>query len=73
MYTREEIWASFENEIRIIKHLFEKIPHGKSDYKPTEKQRTTLELLHYLSEMGTISMRATLEDNPKLFDELKEN
>ncbi len=72
MYTKEEIWTPLVKEIGIIKHLFEKIPKGTENYKPTEKQRTMLELLQYLSAMGTISLRATLEDNQKVFDELKD-
>lgn len=72
MYTKEEIWASISKEIGIIKHLFEKIPEGSENYKPTEKQRTMLELLQYLSVMGVISLRATLEDNAKVFEEMKD-
>lgn len=49
MYTKENLVASVENEFRIIKHLVEKIPADTEGYKPTEGQRTTLELLQYLS------------------------
>ena len=49
MYTKENLIASVENEFRIIKHLAEKIPADTEGYKPTEGQRTTLELLQYLS------------------------
>jgi hypothetical protein len=52
MYTKEEIWNSFANEIRIIKHLSEKIPTDSHNHRPTEKQRSMLELLQYLSTMG---------------------
>ncbi|MEI8223629.1 MAG: hypothetical protein WCG20_00735 [bacterium] len=52
MYTKEQIWNSFTKEFRIIKHLSEKIPAGGEHHKPTEKQRTTLELLHYLATFG---------------------
>ncbi len=67
MYTREEIWSSFVNEFRIIKHLAEKIPAGKEHHKPTEKQRTTLELLQYISRMGKGILRAILESNAEGF------
>ncbi len=49
MYTKEQLIAAMRNEFRIIKHLAEKIPADTEGYKPTEKQRTTLELLQYLS------------------------
>ena len=52
MYTKEQIWASFTKEFRIVKHLAEKIPAGGEHHKPTEKQRTTLELMHYLAMFG---------------------
>ena len=48
-YTKEHLLSSLENEFRIIKHLAEKIPADTEGYKPTENQRTTLELLQYLS------------------------
>lgn len=52
MYTKEQIWASFKKELTIIKHLGEKVPEGGEYHKPTEKQRTTLELMHYIASFG---------------------
>jgi hypothetical protein len=52
MYTKEQIWSSFKKELSIIKHLAEKVPEGGEHHKPTEKQRTTLELMHYLASFG---------------------
>jgi len=49
MYTKEQLILALKNEFRIIKHLAEKIPVDTEGYKPTEKQRTTLELLQYIS------------------------
>lgn len=49
MYTKQNLIDAITNEFRIIKHLAEKIPAGTENYKPTESQRTTLELLQYLS------------------------
>ncbi len=49
MYTKQNLIDAVTNEFRIIKHLVEKIPSGTEGYKPTEGQRTTLELLQYLS------------------------
>lgn len=50
--TKQELIASLQNEIRILLHLAGKIDRSKLDYKPTAKQRTTLELLQYLNVMG---------------------
>jgi hypothetical protein len=52
MYTKEEIWSSFSNEIRIMKHLATKIPHDTHHHRPTEKQRSILELVQYISILG---------------------
>ncbi len=51
MYTKQNLIDSVTNEFRIIKHLAEKIPVDTEGYKPTEGQRTTLEMLQYLSSV----------------------
>ncbi len=50
--TKSELIASLQNEVRILLHLANKIDRAKLDYRPTPKQRTTIELLKYLTIMG---------------------
>ncbi len=50
--TKSELIASLQNEVRILLHLASKIDRSALDYRPTPKQRSTLELLQYLSIMG---------------------
>jgi hypothetical protein len=50
--TKEELIASLQNEVRILLHLCSKIDRSKLDYRPTPKQRSTIELLRYLTIMG---------------------
>jgi hypothetical protein len=50
--TKSELIASLQNEARVLVHLASKIDRGKLDYRPTPKQRSTIELLKYLSVMG---------------------
>jgi hypothetical protein len=50
--TTEELISSLQNEVRILLHLASKIDRAKLDYRPTAKQRSTIELLRYLSIMG---------------------
>ena len=50
--TKSELIASLQNEVRVLLHLAGKIEPGMLDYRPTPKQRSTLELLRYLSAMG---------------------
>lgn len=60
MYTKQNLIDSVANEFRIIKHLAEKIPPQTEGYKPTEKQRTTLELLQYLSTIFATATKVIL-------------
>ena len=55
--TKEELIASLQNEVRILLHLAGKIDRSKLDYRPTPKQRSTLELLQYLVVMGPMLIR----------------
>ena len=50
--TKEELIASLQNEVRILLHLASKIDRNQLDYRPTPKQRSTIELLRYLTIMG---------------------
>jgi hypothetical protein len=50
--TKEELIASLQDEVRILLHLAGKVDKSKVDYRPTPKQRSTLELLQYMSMMG---------------------
>ena len=50
--TKEELIASLQNEVRILLHLAGKIDRTQLDYRPTPKQRSTIEMLQYLSVMG---------------------
>ena len=50
--TKTELIASLQNEVRILLHLAGKIEPSMIDYRPTPGQRSTLELLQYLSMMG---------------------
>ena len=56
--TTEELIASLKNEIRILVHLAGKIDKSKLDYRPTPKQRTTLELLQYMAIMAPTQISA---------------
>jgi hypothetical protein len=56
--TKPELIASLQNEVRILLHLASKIEPAMLDYRPTPKQRSTLELLQYLTIMGPALVRA---------------
>ena len=50
--TKSELIDSLQNEVRILLHLVTKIDRTILDYRPTQKQRSTIELLRYLTVMG---------------------
>lgn len=56
--TKDELIASLQKEVRILLHLATKIEPPHADYRPTPKQRSTLEVLHYLSFMGPVMLKA---------------
>ncbi|MBI1790089.1 MAG: hypothetical protein HYR60_21360 [Acidobacteria bacterium] len=60
--TKDELITALQNEVRILLHLASKVDPAKLDYRPTPKQRSTLELLQYLTMMGPIHLRGVMAD-----------
>ena len=56
--TKSELITSLQNEVRILLHLASKIEPEMVDYRPTPRQRSTLELLRYLAIMGPELVKA---------------
>jgi hypothetical protein len=56
--TKDELIGSLKNEVRILLHLAGKIDRKQLDYRPTPKQRSTIELLRYMAVMGPMIIRA---------------
>jgi hypothetical protein len=50
--TKEELISLLQNEVRILLHLASKVDRNQLDYRPTPKQRSTIELLRYMTIMG---------------------
>lgn len=63
MITREQFLDSVSKEINICKHLYSKIPAGTLDFRPSEKQRSTTELLRYLAVCGSAPIHVMLNDS----------
>jgi hypothetical protein len=61
--TKAELIQALQSEVRILLHLAGKIDRAKLDYRPTPKQRSTLELMRYLSMMGPTLIRYTTSGN----------
>jgi hypothetical protein len=56
--TKSELIASLQQEVRILLHLAGKADRATLNYRPTPKQRSTIELLQYLTIMGPELVRA---------------
>jgi hypothetical protein len=56
--TKSELISTLQDEARILVHLAGKLDDSSIDYRPTPKQRSSLELLRYLSMMGPMIARA---------------
>ena len=62
--SRAELLSSVKHEVHILQHLASKVDRTKLDYRPTAKQRSTLELLKYLSMMGPTLVRYVKVNTP---------
>ena len=67
MYTKKDLIASLETEVRIIKHLASQLGEDHYEFKPTDSQRTVLELLQYLSFVAGTQTRAIIEGDVEVF------
>lgn len=61
--SKSELVESLKNEVRILQHLATKVDRSKLDYRPTPKQRSTLEWLQYLTIMGPELLRGIKDLN----------
>jgi hypothetical protein len=49
MITKDQLAASMLRDCEVILHLYSKLEPHHADHRPSERQRSTLELLRYLS------------------------
>src|SRR5260370_21688448 len=57
--TKKELIAALQKEVGILVHLAQKLDEISTHYRPTAKQRSSLELLRYLSVMGPVLVQST--------------
>jgi hypothetical protein len=60
MLTKEQLVDAIALELRVIRHLASRVQPGTLDWRPSPTQRSTLELLRYLSTAGIDLTRAML-------------
>ena len=62
--SKSELIASLQHEVHILLHLASKIDRTHLDYRPTPKQRSSIELLRYLSVMGPMLVQVAKSGMP---------
>ncbi len=67
MISKEQIAASMMFECDVAKHLYTKLTPQAYDYKPTGGQRSTVELLRYLSICGIAGIQSLAKSDWKTF------
>ena len=63
MLDKNDILDQILRECDIALHLYKQLPEGSMDYRPTPGQRSTLELLTYLTHCAIGGTRAAAEGN----------
>ena len=58
--TKDELISALQHEVRVLIHLASKVDPAKLDYRPSARQRSTLEQLQYMVIMGPIHLRAVV-------------
>lgn len=67
MITKTHLLDSMLHECTVAQHLYGKLPPGSFDYRPTPGQRSTAELLQYLSVIGIAGCTCMVESDWKRF------
>jgi len=57
--TKAELIGSLHHEVNILLHLADKVDARSIDYRPSPKQRSTIEWLRYMTIMGPEILKAT--------------
>lgn len=72
MAMKDDVLFELLRECDVCVFLAGQLPPGALDYRPTPKQRSTLELLRYLSLCGPAFLRAMLDGNWDAYAKLEE-
>ncbi|MBA3686046.1 MAG: DinB family protein [Planctomycetes bacterium] len=63
MYDKTALIASLRHETKVIKHLATQVPATQLNWRPTDKQRSTIELLRFLTIAGIGSAEYLITGN----------
>ena len=66
--TKAELMSALKHESKIVLHLAGKCDRKQLEYRPTPKQRSTMDMLRYLSMMGPEIVRYAFSPTPGFDD-----
>jgi hypothetical protein len=72
MYDIEDLLRGCAHETRVIQHLATKMPAGALAWRPTPGQRSTLELMRYMTRMAAVPMARAVDGDWKRGETLEE-
>jgi hypothetical protein len=72
MITKTHLLDSMLHECTVAQHLIAKLSASGSDYRPSAKQRSTTELMQYLSVIGIAGATCIIERDWKRFTPFSE-
>ena len=72
MFSKEEFVEMIVRDLNILKHVQSKILPGTENYRPTEKQRSMLELIQYLGYAYKAGLDTMMKADGKVFDTYRE-
>jgi predicted NAD/FAD-binding protein len=70
---KEHLLLNLRNEVALLKQLGEKIEASDLDFRPGEKVRSVLELMQYLSGIGSTMLRWVIKNDmtPEVWAEIR--
>lgn len=68
MVSRQFLIEAIVHEINVCKHIFSKIPEGEFDFRFSDKQRSTLELMRYLASCGIGPIQSLIAGDWSYYD-----
>ncbi len=66
--TKAELLSALTHESKVLLHLAGKVDRTQLDYRPTPKQRSTLEMLRYMGMMGPEIVKYAFAVTPSFDD-----
>lgn len=68
MISRQFLIEAIVHEINVCKHLCTKVPEGGFDFRFSDKQRSTLQVMRYLATCGIAPIQSLVQNDWNIYD-----